>query len=132
MRMRSDSNGALLARAGPVPFADDGRTFLEEVGRVADVVDGHRVLAVGDLEANALRRLVHRSVDDRAREPEPRRAFVGAVVHRLGHRAEVHDVVRQHDGEHDDRDDRNDATADRDDVPRSTWRSPRLGRWRGR
>ena len=41
-----------------------------------------------------------------------------AVVHRLGDGPEVDDVLGQHDREHDDRDDRDDAAADRDDVPR--------------
>ena len=46
------------------------------------------------------------------------------LLNRFGDGAEVDDVLGQHDREHDDRDDRDDASADRDDVA-----APALGAW---
>ena len=107
----------------PVPLAHDRRAFLEEVGRVADVVDAspsscrrsRRSARPGDVSSIDPRH-------DRAREAEPIGALVLPVVHGLGHGAEVDDVVRQHDREQHDRDDRDDTTTDRDDVATTSTR----------
>ncbi len=132
MRIRSESNAAPLLHR---PSHTTGAPVLEQPGRVTAVHDRDRLLAVGHLEADTLRGLRDRARHHRARDPQAASLLTRAVRDRLRHRAEEDDVLRQRDGEHDDRHDRSATDGGGDDrasLPARARRRRGRRRWRRR